>query len=110
MTSDPRPVAVVTGTVEDYQRSHPVKALLVVEISESSLPHDRLTKSRIYARAGIPEYWIVNLRDNCLEVRREPDADNRVFASMQRFGAGEVIELVGIPGARVAVSDLLPTD
>src|SRR5688572_11859634 len=56
--SVPEPdVAVVPGLSEDYEQSHPTRALLVVEVSESSLPQDRLTKSRVYAHAGVPEYW-----------------------------------------------------
>jgi len=54
-------VAVVALDPHDYLRAHPTTALLVVEVSDSSLPQDRLTKARIYAGAGIPEYWIVDL-------------------------------------------------
>ena len=66
-TSAPEPdVAVVAGQRTDYDHCHPTTALLLVEIADTSLPQDRLTKSRIYAAAGIPEYWIVNLRDQCV--------------------------------------------
>src|SRR6185503_8253755 len=54
--------AVVPVDPWDYTRSHPETAFLLVEVSDSSLPQDRLSKSRIYAGDGVPEYWIVNLR------------------------------------------------
>ena len=108
--SVPEPdVAVVPGVIEDCEQCHPNRALLVVEVSDSSVPQDRLTKSRIYSHAGVPEYWIVNLRDRALEVRTKPDRETRVYASMQRFEAGDLVELVALPGARVLVSDLLPS-
>ncbi|MFN2425307.1 MAG: Uma2 family endonuclease [Candidatus Binatia bacterium] len=106
--SVPEPdVALVPGTSGDYRRRHPDQALLVVEISDSSLPQDRLTKSRIYARAGIPEYWIVNLRDRCVEVHSKPDTERRLFAAVRTVRPGDLIDLVTLAGARVAVSELL---
>jgi Uma2 family endonuclease len=63
----------------------------------------------MYAAAGIPEYWIVNLRDDCVEVRREPEPDARRYGSVRIARRGERIELVGLPGVSVAVDDLLPS-
>ncbi len=61
--SAPEPdVALVPGTEETYDDAHPRTALLVVEVADSSLAQDRITKAAMYAAAGIPEYWIVNLR------------------------------------------------
>src|SRR5262245_60150326 len=66
--SAPEPdVLVVPGQLRDYARQHPASALLAIEVADSSLPSDRLSKSRIYAAAGIPEYWIVDLRHRRLE-------------------------------------------
>ena len=65
--------AVVPGRVEDYDNAHPRTALLIVEVADSSLKQDRLTKAMIYAAAGIPEYWIVNVVDQQVEVHRDPD-------------------------------------
>src|SRR5262249_15092715 len=60
--SEPEPdVAIVAGAPEDYSTSHPSRAVLVVEVSESSLVFDRGHKGSVYARAGIQDYWIVNL-------------------------------------------------
>lgn len=107
--SVPEPdVAVVAGTKEDYLDLHPSTALLVVEVSDSSLQQDRLSKSRIYAGAGVPDYWIVNLRDDCVEVFRAPDAERRVYGVREVERAGDQLELVALAGAAVAVGDLLP--
>jgi Uma2 family endonuclease len=102
-------VAVVSGSVDDYETRHPETALLVVEVSDSSLQQDRLTKSAIYAAAGIPEYWIVNLRRSVLEVMRDPDRARARYREVRTLGAGERIELAALPGAAVAVADLLPS-
>ena len=67
--SEPEPdLAVVPGSARDYLDAHPTGALLVVEVSDDSLRRDRLIKQRLYARHGIPEYWILALPDACLEV------------------------------------------
>ncbi|MDW8106761.1 MAG: Uma2 family endonuclease, partial [Armatimonadota bacterium] len=66
-------LAVVPGKPSDYQAQHPTTALLVVEVADTTLPYDRGRKLRLYARHGIPEYWIVNLRERVLEVYREPE-------------------------------------
>ena len=60
--SEPEPdVAVVKGTIRDYGKAHPTEAVLVVEVSHESLRYDRTVKQRLYARCGIPEYWILAL-------------------------------------------------
>lgn len=108
--SAPEPDAVVVpGTIIDYAEVHPSIALLVVEVSASSLPQDRLSKSRIYAGADVPDYWIVNLRDDCVEVFRQPDRSQRVYGTRAVARRGERLELIALPGAAaVTVDDLLP--
>lgn len=105
--SEPEPdLAVVPGEPADYRNEHPRTALLVVEVSDSTLPLDRDRKRAIYARAGISEYWIVNLADRCLEVYRDP-APGGSYLSSKKFGPSEsVIPLAAI--AAIAVIDLLP--
>src|SRR3989442_2732717 len=74
--SEPEPdVAVVPGSFRDYVAGHPSRPILVVEVSESSLALDREHKGSLYARVGLADYWIVNLIDRVLEVRREPAPD-----------------------------------
>ena len=108
--SAPEPdVAVVSGAIEDYAHEHPSLALFVIEVSASSLQQDRLSKSRIYAGAGVPEFWIVNLRDACVEVFRAPDVGQRVYTERTVARRGDVLSVVAVPGAVVAVDDLLPS-
>ncbi len=71
--SEPEPdVVVVPGRPRDYRDAHPSQPVLVVEVADTSLALDRLRKGSLYARAGIADYWVVNLIDEVLEVYREP--------------------------------------
>jgi len=107
--SAPEPdVAVVPGRASDYAEAHPTAALLVVEVAESSLLQDRLSKAAIYAAAGIPEYWLVNLRDDCIEVFRAPEAATGRYASRSVAHRGTRLQLVAFPDASVLADDLLP--
>lgn len=107
--SAPEPdVAIVAGSPSDYLAQHPCSALLVVEVSASSLPQDRLSKSRIYAGAAVTEYWILNLRDDCIEVFRTPDAARRVYGERAIAQRGDRLQVVALPDVSVAVDDLLP--
>lgn len=112
--SEPEPdVALVAGTPRDYVEEHPCTAALVVEVAFGSLQLDRVVKGALYARAGVPEYWIVNLPDDVIEVYREPAAapdtpHGWAYASMQRLGAGAVVVPLGMPSARLSVAELLP--
>ncbi|TMA62810.1 MAG: Uma2 family endonuclease [Deltaproteobacteria bacterium] len=107
--SVPEPdVAVVPGRLHDYVRSRPTTALLVVEVADASLPQDRITKAAIYAGAGIPEYWIVNLRDDQVEVFRAPDLRRRLYRDRRIARPGERLGIASLEGASVAVEELLP--
>jgi Uma2 family endonuclease len=101
-------VALVPGRRADYDAAHPTEALLIVEVADSSLLQDRLTKAPIYAAAGVPECWIVNLRDDCVEVFRDPWPKRRRYATTRVVPRGDFIALAVIANARVAVDDLLP--
>ncbi|HJQ83598.1 MAG TPA: Uma2 family endonuclease [Candidatus Binatia bacterium] len=101
-------VAVIPGRVEDYDTAHARSALLIVEASHTSLVQDRLTKAAIYAAAAVPEYWIVNLRDDHLELFRGPDSTARTYRERRVVSRDEDVELAALPGVRVRVRDLLP--
>ncbi len=112
-TSDPEPdVSVVAGRIEDYS-DHPTTAVLVVEVSESTLHYDRTSKASLYARAGIADYWIVNLVNNQLEVRRDPRPDpsqhyGHGYASLTTLVPPAVLNPLAAPQVSLAVADLLP--
>jgi Uma2 family endonuclease len=85
--SEPMPdLAVVKGKPADYKHAHPTHAVLVIEVAHSSLPYDRTVKTSLYAKAGIPEYWIVDIEHRQLEVYREPvESPNSVFGYTYRL-------------------------
>jgi Uma2 family endonuclease len=111
--SEPEPdIAVVPGEPEDYGTSHPTRADLVVEVSESSLAFDRGHKGSVYARAGIVDYWIVNLVDRVLEVYREPAPDvaapfGASYARREVLDSSRQVSPLAAPHASIHVRDLL---
>jgi Uma2 family endonuclease len=107
-------VCVVVGSIRDYEGSHPRVATLVVEIADTSVRFDRSVKASLYASAGIPEYWIVNLADRVIEVHREPEtmADEpfgHQYRSVTRHPEAASISPLAVPEAKMRVRDLLPT-
>ena len=107
--SQPEPdLAIVTGVPRDYLLAQPEadKAVMVVEISDATLRFDQGRKAMLYARAGIPEYWIVNLVERVLEVRRAPQ-DNG-YAETQRLAADQSVTPLAAQDTQIAVADLLP--
>ena len=108
-SSVPEPdVAVVPGQLSDYDREHPATALLIVEVADSSLIQDRITKASMYAAAGAPEYWLVNLHEDCVEIFRAPEPEARRYAERRVTRRGERLALAAFAAASVAVDDLLP--
>lgn len=107
--SEPEPdIAVVIGDPRQYIDGIPESAALVVEVAMSSLIYDRLTKSALYARAGVPEYWIVNLQDNVLEVRREPNTETGEYAVKFTLTKEDIVTALEKPGDIITVAELLP--
>jgi len=113
-TSEPEPdVAVVRGGVRDFAVAHPADPVLVVEVAASSLAFDREHKASLYARAGRPEYWIVNLIDRVLEVRRDPAPEPSApygwdYALVDVLGPTDRVSARGAPAVEISVVDLLP--
>jgi Uma2 family endonuclease len=113
--SQPEPdFALVRGSAADYETRHPGPADvgLVVEVADSSLLRDQRDKTRIYARGGIPCYWIVNLVDRRIEVYTQPTGPAPVpsFGSFQTYQPGDTVPLVldGVTVGNVPAADLLP--
>lgn len=105
--SEPEPdIAVVPGKARDYTQAHPTTAVLVVEVADATLRLDRKTKQAVYARNGIAEYWIVNLKDNHLEVYRDPQGDQ--YRLQMTLQPGETVAPLAQPDQMIAVADLLP--
>lgn len=112
--SEPEPdIAVVTGAPRDYLGTHPATAALVVEVADSSLGLDRRTKGSLYARAGLLDYWIVNLVEGVVEVYRDPlpmgDAPNGWgYRSVVVHRPPAAVAPLAVPDRRIRVADLLP--
>ena len=109
-TSEPEPdVLVVPGTSRDYLASHPIvtDCLLLIEVSDSTLAKDRGSKLIDYARAGVQEYWIVNLVHRQLEVYRQPTLEG-IYRQSSIHKSGETIAPLKASGRTVAVANLLP--
>lgn len=112
--SEPEPdVAVVPGSFRDYVAAHPSRPVLVVEVSESSLGLDRQHKGSLYARAGLADYWIVNLVDRVLEVYRGPVPDPATafgwrYRSVVMLAPEASVSPLAVSGTRIRVADLLP--
>lgn len=113
--SEPEPdMMIVHGDPRDYPDRHPhgEEVALVVEVADSSLSRDRVQKKRIYARAGVPVYWIINLSENQLEVYSAPagEADAADYLQQQNYlPTDEVpLSLDGREIGRLRVSELLP--
>jgi Uma2 family endonuclease len=111
--SEPEPdVAVVPGGPDDYRRAHPSRPVLTVEVAESSLSSDRERKGSVYARAGLVDYWIVNLVDSVLEVYRDPTADPSApfgwrYARREVLDRSASVRPLAAPGASIRVEQLL---
>jgi Uma2 family endonuclease len=112
--SEPEPdIAVVPGARRDYSQEHPARPVLVIEVAASSFYLDRTHKGSLYARAGLIDYWILDLAHRRLEVYRDPVPDAGApfrwrYASMQHVGLDAFVAPLAAPDASVRVSDLLP--
>lgn len=105
--SEPEPdLAVVRAEDARSRTRHPGTALLVIEVAGESLRLDRQSKAALYARAGIPEYWIVNLADATVEVQRDPDPVAGSYRTRLSRAPGDVLSTGSVPGIRVEVAAL----
>jgi Uma2 family endonuclease len=106
-------VSVVEGSADQYLDRHPSGAMLVVEVSQTTLPFDRHQKAGLYARAGVPEYWVVDLTGRRVEVHRGPTVDpthpfGARYADVNVVAVGQAITPLAVPLARVELAWLLP--
>lgn len=109
--TDPIPdFAIVAGTALDYLQKHPTTAALVVEVADSSLYFDMTTKAELYAKAGIPEYWILDLEQRRLLVYRNPAPvpEGAAYRSQLAYKSGDSVSPLALPSASIAVAELLP--
>ncbi len=106
--SEPLPDLTLVPRSHRTSRRHPFSqdAFLIVEISDSSLAYDRTRKLGKYATTGVREYWIVNLKDDVIEVHREPVEGQ--YAQVTRHGPGETISPLAFPDVLIPVAEIIP--
>jgi Uma2 family endonuclease len=105
--NEPEPdVMLLKPRADDYQGRHPAAAdvLLLVEVSETSLAYDRGMKLALYAKFGVPEVWIVDLRGAAIEVYRQPAGD--AYAFSERLTSGSLAPVL-VPGIAIDLGALL---
>ena len=115
MDSEPEPdVMVVSGHIRQYLTRHPgpQDVALVVEVADSTLTSDRSSKKRIYARASVAVYWLINLPENQIEVYTNPsgEASNPSYQAYIHYGLEDEIpiQIANHEIGRLAVRELLP--
>jgi Uncharacterized protein conserved in cyanobacteria len=111
-TSEPEPdLALLSPRDDDYAARHPRpdEVILVVEVADTSAAFDRNAKRPLYARAGIPEFWIIDLAEDRIEVHRAPQDDE--YTEKQHVEGGQSISVQALPALDpVAVQDVLGPD
>jgi Uma2 family endonuclease len=101
---------IVWARERDHSTGRPLAAeiLLIIEVADRSLAYDRGEKAAIYAAAGIADYWVVNVRDRCIEVFRQPAAGQ--YASHEIFRGPDVIHPLAFPDVALNLGDLFPAE
>jgi Uma2 family endonuclease len=98
--SEPEPDVAIVPADEPRDR-HPQRALLVIEVADTSLALDLVRKARIYAAAGVPEYWVIDVARDVVHVHTQPGADG--YATVTKRGADEPLDACGV---RLTLRDL----
>jgi len=107
--SEPQPdLAIVALRDDDPHTDHPESALLVIEVAVSSLRYDRSAKGPVYARWGIPEYWIVDVEGRAIEVHKDPDRAGARYRVIQRLSEDETLRATQVPIPAIEVRSILP--
>ena len=101
-------IAILNPRDDTYAESNPRPGdiLIIIEVSDTTLAYDRDVKSRIYAQANVPENWIMNLPEDCIESFTQPGPDG--YAQHAIYRRGDTISPSTLPDVAFAVADLLP--
>jgi Uma2 family endonuclease len=106
--SEPQPDIMLVKLNSDFYRNkhpEPSDVYLLIEVADSSLERDLLEKLPKYARAGIPEVWIINLNDETIEIYRQPNFT--AYGSKAVLSAGDFAKPEAFPDVSIDVKDLL---
>jgi Uma2 family endonuclease len=111
--TEPQPdAAVIPGDPRDYT-DHPTTALLVVEVADTTLAYDTTTKAELYATAGVPDYWVLDVTNRQLHVYRDPaplpaGLGATAYQTLLTLSPTDSVSPLAAPNASIPVSDLLP--
>jgi Uma2 family endonuclease len=106
--SEPKPDVVICKPLPELFgpfEPAPEDVLLLVEIADTSIRYDTRIKAPLYAEGGIPEYWILNIPDDVLEVRRDPAG--KEYRQMELYKRGQTITPQHLPGTTLTIDELL---
>jgi Uma2 family endonuclease len=113
--NDPEPdVVVVPGDERTYRDSPTAPpatdALVVVEVAHTTLDQDITTKAELYATAGVPDYWVLDVENDRLLVFRDPQpvADAVAYQTCLTLTSADTVALLAVPGVPIPVADLIP--
>ena len=112
--NDPGPdLAIVPGVLRDYATTTPTTAILIVEVAHTTLTVDTTTKAELYATAGVPEYWVLDVEHRQLIVFRDPQPLPKglgatAYKTHLTLGPTDRVSPLAAPAASVLVADLLP--
>lgn len=90
--------------IGDYSKEHATNALLVIEVADSSLTTDRRDKAPLYAERGIPEYWIVNIPEENVEVYLHPE--DGTYQTVETCSGQDLLHPTRLPMLEIAVADI----
>lgn len=103
--SEPQPDFAVVPP-GDHDLDHPSKAFFLIEVASSSLDRDRRLKGSLYARAGVPEYWVINLVDGLAEVYTKPTDEGYQHTRIVR--RGQALTPAAFADVAIPIDDILP--
>lgn len=106
--SEPQPdAAIVRASKDNYRKAHPKPkdVLLVIEVADSSAPYDNHVKSKLYGKAGIPEFWVIDIAAECVRVFTEPAGKG--YRKTTEYYREDRIKCGTVPQLKLAVNDLL---
>jgi Uma2 family endonuclease len=106
---EPEPdFAVLKPRPDRYAGGHPTAAdvLLLIEVADSSLNYDRIVKARLYARHGVPELWVVDIKARRITVHRNPIGD--AYTDITERSPADTLEIAALPGATISAAEVFP--
>ncbi|MBD2104475.1 Uma2 family endonuclease [Leptolyngbya sp. FACHB-261] len=107
-SSEPQPdVSLLQPRPDFYEAGHPQASdvFLLIEVADSTVELDRAVKLPLYAESGIPETWLVNIPEQCIEVHREPTATG--YQNIQTLQRGQTLSIQAFPDVEILVDEVL---